>query len=88
MKKKTTTSDIDKLRENLMNIGDSVVCIGDLELVKVHVHTNQPNLAIGNALELGEIININQQFIEISIIGEIINNNLDKIDKENIWLIY
>ena len=58
MKKKTTTSDIDKLRENLMNIGDSVVCIGDLELVKVHVHTNQPNLAIGNALELGEIINI------------------------------
>ena len=58
MKKKTTTSDIDKLRENLMNIGDSVVCIGDLELVKVHVHTNQPNLALGNALELGEIINI------------------------------
>ncbi len=58
MKKKTTTSDIDKLRENLMNIGDCVVCIGDLELVKVHVHTNQPNLAIGNALELGEIINI------------------------------
>lgn len=58
MKKKTTTSDIDKLRENLMNIGDCVVCIGDLELVKVHVHTNQPNLAIGNALELGEIINV------------------------------
>lgn len=58
MKKKTTASDIDKLRENLLNIGDCVVCIGDLELVKVHVHTNQPNLAIGNALELGEIINI------------------------------
>ena len=58
MKKKTTASDIDKLRENLMNIGDSVVCIGDLELVKVHVHTNEPNLALGNALELGEIINI------------------------------
>ena len=58
MKGKTTTSDIDKLRENLMNIGDCVVCIGDLELVKVHVHTNQPNLAIGNALELGEIINV------------------------------
>ena len=58
MKKKTTESDIDKLRENLMNIGDSVVCIGDLQLVKVHVHTNEPNLALGYALELGEIINI------------------------------
>ena len=58
MKKKTTLSDIDKLREDLMNIGDSVVCIGDLQLVKVHVHTNEPNRALGYALELGEIINI------------------------------
>ncbi len=58
MKKKTTVSDIDKLRENLMAIGDSVVCIGDLELVKVHVHTNEPNRALGYALELGELINL------------------------------
>ena len=58
MKKKTTVSDIDKLRENLLNIGDCVVCIGDLELVKVHVHTNEPNKALGFALELGELINL------------------------------
>ena len=58
MKKKTTESDIEKFRENLSNIGDSVVCFGDLELVKVHVHTNQPNLGLGSGLELGEIINI------------------------------
>ena len=58
MKKKTTVSDIDKLRENLLNIGDSVVCIGDLELVKVHVHTNEPNKALGFALQLGELINL------------------------------
>ena len=56
--KKTTTADIDKLREKLMNIGDSVICIGDLCQVKVHVHSNQPNVAIGYALELGEIYNI------------------------------
>lgn len=58
MKKKTTVSDIDKLREFLMTIGDCVVCIGDLELVKVHVHTNEPNKALGFALELGELINL------------------------------
>lgn len=58
MKKKTTVSDIDKLRETLMAIGDCVVCVGDLELVKVHVHTNEPNLALANALEMGEIINV------------------------------
>ena len=58
MLKKTTEADIDKLREKLMAIGDSVICIGDLSLVKVHVHTNQPNLALGYALELGEITNL------------------------------
>lgn len=58
MNKKTTEADIDKLREKLMAIGDSVLCIGDLLLVKVHVHTNQPNLALGYALELGELYNL------------------------------
>ena len=58
MLKKTTEVDIDKLREKLMEIGDSVLCIGDLSLVKVHVHTNNPNRALGYALELGEIWNI------------------------------
>ena len=55
MKPKTTEADIDKLREKLMEIGDSVICVGDLSLVKVHVHTNEPNKALGYALELGEL---------------------------------
>lgn len=55
LKPSTTLADIDKLREKLMNIGDCVICIGDLELVKVHVHTNQPGVALSFALELGEL---------------------------------
>ena len=55
MKKSTTLAAIDRLREKLMAIGDSVICIGDLELVKVHVHTNQPGKALTYALELGEL---------------------------------
>ena len=51
----TTLADIDKLKEKLMGIGDSVICIGDLELVKVHVHTNTPGIALTYALELGEL---------------------------------
>ncbi len=58
MHKKTTVSDIDRLREKLMEIGDSVICIGDLSLVKVHVHTNEPNRALGYGLELGELFNL------------------------------
>ncbi len=55
LKKMTTLADIDKLKEKLMQIGDSVICIGDLELVKVHVHTNTPGIALTYALELGEL---------------------------------
>lgn len=58
MKKKTTEADIDKLREKLVELGDSVICIGDLNLVKVHVHSNEPNKALEYALELGELINL------------------------------
>ncbi len=55
LKKKTTIADIERLREKLMLIGDSVIVIGDLEFVKVHVHTNQPGKALSEALELGEL---------------------------------
>ena len=55
LKRRTTLADIDRLREYLMTIGDSVLVIGDLEFVKVHVHTNNPGQALSKALTLGEI---------------------------------
>lgn len=55
IKKRTTVTDIDKLREYLNEIGNSVICIGDLSLVKVHVHTNNPGKALSKALTLGEL---------------------------------
>ena len=38
-----------------MAIGDCVLVIGDLSMVKVHVHTNEPGVALTYALELGEL---------------------------------
>lgn len=55
LKKHITEEDIEKLRDKLMTIGDCVIVIGDINLVKVHVHTNQPNRALYNALQLGEL---------------------------------
>lgn len=52
---KVTTADIDKLRDRLEEIGDCVLVIGGLNLVKVHVHTNNPDRALANALMLGEL---------------------------------
>jgi len=56
--KAATTANIDFLREKLLALGDSVICIGDLKLIKVHLHTNAPGAAITEALTLGEIINL------------------------------
>lgn len=53
--KKTTEADIDLFREKLMNIGDCVLVIGDLNMVKVHVHSNCPGQVLSYALELGEL---------------------------------
>ena len=56
--KKTTEADIDRFRETLMQIGDCVLVIGDLSMVKVHVHSNQPGEVLTNALKLGELDNL------------------------------
>lgn len=53
--KKTTEADIDKFREKLMEVGDCVLVIGDLNMVKVHVHSNKPGTVLSYATELGEL---------------------------------
>ncbi len=55
IKKRTTVTDIDKLREYLNDMGNSVICVGDLSLVKVHVHTNNPGKILAKAITLGEL---------------------------------
>src|SRR5699024_3118140 len=39
----------------LESIGDSIVCVADDDIVKIHVHTNHPGQAIERALELGSL---------------------------------
>ena len=39
----------------LESIGDSIVCVADDEVVKVHVHTNDPGLAIQKGLTFGQL---------------------------------
>lgn len=42
----------------LESIGDSIVCVADDDVVKVHVHTNNPGLAIQKALTYGALSNM------------------------------
>ncbi len=48
-------ADLDKLREKLMKIGDSVVVAHDSDFIKIHVHSNCPGKILQLALRLGEI---------------------------------
>jgi len=50
--------DVDFFRRRLNRIGDCVLVVGDLELIKVHVHTNDPGKALQYGLELGELVNL------------------------------
>lgn len=45
-------------KEYLMSIGDSLVVVADDEIVKVHVHTNDPGQAIQRALTYGQLSNM------------------------------
>ncbi len=44
-----------ELKDYLQKIGDCVVVVSDDEIVKVHVHTNDPGLAIQKALSYGQL---------------------------------
>lgn len=59
-------SEVERLRKRLERIGDCVLVISDLSVVKVHVHTNEPGKALQYALELGELdaIKIDNMFEE------------------------
>ncbi len=47
--------DQDNLRNTLLQMGDSLVLVQDEELVKVHVHTNQPGVAITLGQKYGDL---------------------------------
>ena len=51
-------SDVVRLRRRLERMGDCVLVISDMNVVKVHVHTNEPGKALQYALELGELDSI------------------------------
>ncbi|MCL2865283.1 MAG: DAK2 domain-containing protein [Lachnospiraceae bacterium] len=58
LEKEITEDTEDKFKAFLDSIGDSVVCVADEEVIKVHVHTDDPGLALQKALTFGQLSNI------------------------------
>ena len=55
LEKEFTNKDEAEFKAFLSSIGDSIVCVADDEVVKVHVHTNDPGLAIQKGLTFGQL---------------------------------
>ncbi|MBE5996242.1 MAG: DAK2 domain-containing protein [Lachnospiraceae bacterium] len=55
LEKPFTEEDELHMKEFLCSIGDSLVLVADDELVKIHVHTNDPGLALQKGLEYGQL---------------------------------
>ena len=67
VQKKEPDADSLKLRAYLESIGDSVVVVEDEDIIKCHVHTNNPGLALEEAIKYGmlckmKIENMEEQF--------------------------
>lgn len=55
LEKKFSRQDELEFKAYLESIGDSIVCVADEDIVKIHVHTNDPGLAIQKALTYGSL---------------------------------
>ena len=55
LEKSFTEKDEIEFKAYLESIGDSIVCVADEDIVKIHVHTNDPGLAIQKALTFGQL---------------------------------
>ena len=51
-------NDPEKLREFLSSLGDSLVLVDDEEIIKVHVHTNDPGKALHEAIDYGSFVTV------------------------------
>lgn len=55
LEKEFTAKDETEFKAYLESIGDSIVCVANDDIVKIHVHTNDPGLAIQKALTYGQL---------------------------------
>ncbi len=58
VKDKNLDKDALTLRAHLESFGDCVVVVDDDDIIKVHVHSNEPQRAIGEGIQYGQLTNI------------------------------
>ena len=61
------------VRDIYMKFGDSLAVVGDEGVIKVHVHTNDPGLAIQEALKYGELLTIKIENMKLQHENKVLN---------------
>lgn len=87
---KGKNTDPEAFKEEIIRLGDSIVVVGTEELIKVHIHTNEPGTVLNYAMRLGELSKIkidNMREQHRSIIDEeageeVKQHRTDEIEKE------
>lgn len=54
----STRDDVSVLRSEIQKIGDSMVFVHDDEIIKIHIHTDNPGIALEKALKFGALMSV------------------------------
>ncbi len=68
-------NDPDKLREFLSSLGDSLVLVDDEEIIKVHVHTNDPGKALHEAIDYGSFVTVKIENMRLQHTEKVMSEN-------------
>lgn len=77
----TADGDVEKFKEQILIHGDSTLVVGGEELIKVHIHTNNPGIILEKALKLGELSDIKIDNMRYQHEEILLKDELSKINK-------
>ena len=67
--------DPEKLRDFLSGLGDSLVLVDDDEIIKVHVHTNDPGKALHEAMDYGSFVTVKIENMRLQHTEKVMSEN-------------
>ena len=67
--------DPEKLRDFLSSLGDSLVVVDDEEIIKVHVHTNDPGKALHEAMDYGSFVTVKIENMRLQHTEKVMSEN-------------
>lgn len=76
------TADPEELKEYLQTIGDCVVVVNDDEIIKVHVHTENPGCVLTKGLEYGQLLTVKVENMKEQHKNAKASNDAKKVEKE------